>query len=146
MSVFKHEWHLTALVPRLLYSLNCVYLKESHFTVTCMSLTMHPLLWTNDNGKGYETSNTHFAQWVKLFNSTLILQGLHRKLHIGVQYTCTHPWKKKYIYIYILSSLCFVVESMEKIQTSLHIFRNTRSKHDFHAPNSNIMVAKRWVL
>jgi S-ribosylhomocysteine lyase LuxS involved in autoinducer biosynthesis len=32
---------------------------------------------------------------------------------------------------------------MEKIQTSLHVFRNTRSKHDFHAPNSNIMVAKK---
>jgi len=38
--------------------------------------------------------------------------------------------------------LCFVVDSMEKIQISLHIFRNTRSKHDFHAPNSKFMVAK----
>ena len=48
-----------------------------------------------------------------------------------------------YIYIYMLSLLCFVVDSMEKIQTTLHTFRNTRSKHDLHAPNSNRMVAKK---
>ena len=42
-----------------------------------------------------------------------------------------------------MSLLCFVVDSMEKIQISLHIFRNTRSKHDLHAPNSNLMDAKK---
>jgi len=107
MSVFKHEWHLTALVPHdSLYSQNCVYLKQFHFTFACMSLTMHPLLWTNDTGKGYETSNTHFVQWVKLFNSTLIL---HHKLHIGIQYTFTHPWIYIYIFIHIYCHYCVLL-------------------------------------